>query len=483
MRQETTVKHLREKILGGPIARTMFWLAWPVILANFVDISYNLVDAFWLGKLGRASFGAPTVSWPLIMLFYSIGFGFSSAGVALISQYFGAGDYRMAGKSAGHLITFMGSMAATISVAGYLTAPYILKWMGVPKDIYPLAVNYIGVIFIGIPVTFMGFAFMVVANSLGDTRTPTILSITSSLTNIVLDPFLIFGWLGLPAMGVIGAAVATVASRSILSVIGTYLLFRGYKGIKVRLRDLGLERWWLRKVFSVGTPLAIQRSSTSLGFTIMMSIVSRFGSTAVAAYGVGMRVIDVLQAFTFGINRATSIMVGQNIGAQLYERARSIARTSVILLTSMLAAGAVGVYLARDWVIAVFINDPSVIAEGSNLLSIFSLSIPFFGIFFIGGGIAMGSGHTRFFAVASIVRLWVLRIGLGYLLGLMLGLGTTGVWVAMSLSNIGAGLMALAWVLKGGWARRIIEEVRREEVSTSLTAAVGDEVKEPNSSD
>lgn len=474
MRQEATVIHLREKILSGHIVRTMFWLAWPVILANFVEISYNLVDAFWLGKLGKESFGAPTVSWPLIMLFYSIGFGFSSAGVALISQYFGAGNYRMASKSAGHLITFMGSMSLTISIVGYALAPYVLTLMGVPSDIYPLAVSYIRVIFVGIPITFMGFAFMVIANSLGDTRTPTVLSVTSSLTNMVLDPILIFGWFGLPALGVVGAAAATVASRSILSVVGTYLLFRGYKGVKVSLHDLGLEGWWLRKVVSVGSPLAIQRSSNALGFTIMMSIVSRFGSTAVAAYGVGIRVIDILQAFTFGVNRAASIMVGQNIGAEFYDRAKRIARTSVTVLTLILAVGAAAIYLTRDWVIAVFINDPSVIAEGANLLSIFSLSIPFFGIFFIGGGIAMGSGHTKFFAAVSIIRLWALRIGLSMLLAVTLNLGTTGIWVAMTISNIGAGLLALAWILKAGWTKRIIEEALEKPPTRAVPAVSPD---------
>ena len=90
----------RERIIGGSIIRTTLWLAWPIILGNIINISYNLVDTFWLGKLGKASLAAPTVSWPLIMLFYSIGMGFSFAGITLVSQYVGAGEYRLASRSA-----------------------------------------------------------------------------------------------------------------------------------------------------------------------------------------------------------------------------------------------------------------------------------------------------------------------------------------------------------------------------------------------
>jgi len=469
------IMELRERILTGSVIRTIFWLAWPIILANLVNISYNLVDAFWLGKLGKQAFGAPTVSWPLIMFFYSLGMGFATAGISLISQYVGANDLRMANRSAGNLMTFMALMSISISVLGYILAPYILQLMGVPPDVYPLAVNYIRVIFIGIPFTFVGFAFITIANSLGDTRTPTLISIISSLLNMVLDPILIFGWFGMPRMGVIGAALATILSRTLISVVGSYMLFHGYKGIRISIHDLGIDGWWVRKVVSIGTPLAIQHSSNALGFTVMMGIVSRFGSVAIAAYGVAIRIIDVITAFTWGINRATSIMVGQNVGAELYERAKNIVKKSLILVATILTTGSLAIYLVRNWAVAVFINEPDVIIEGSKLLSIFTLSIPFFGLFSVSGGVAAGSGHTRFFAIVSILRLWALRIGLSVLLGLTLGMGTTGIWVAMSLSNVGAGLLALAWVLRATWAKRVIEVVKVRKAGVPITVRDSDE--------
>jgi len=188
----------REKILNDPITRTLLWLAYPIILANLVNLSYNLVDAFWLGKLGKAAFGAPTVCWPLIMLFYSIGMGYVRAGVALISQYFGAGEKKLTEKSAGNLLSSIAIVALILSLLGYVLVPYALKLMGVPSDIYPLAVDYARIIFLGIPLSFLGFAFNTIASGLGDTKTPSRLNVISVLLNIVLDPIMIFGLLGFP---------------------------------------------------------------------------------------------------------------------------------------------------------------------------------------------------------------------------------------------------------------------------------------------
>ncbi len=446
----------RKRIVEGNIFKTMVWLAWPILVANLVNISYNLVDAFWLGKIGKETFGAPTVSWPLINLIYSIGFGYSGAGISLISQYYGAGDYEMAEKSASQFIAYSIYMALVLCIFGFTASPYLLYLMGVPPDIYGLAVQYTKTIFLGLPIVLLGYAYIAISNSIGDTRTPTILNIISSTVNIILDPVMIFGLYGLPAMGVIGAAIATIISRAIVSVVGGYILFKGYLGIRIRVKYFRLEGWWLRKIFSIGTPLAIQRSSNSLGFTIMMSIVSRFGSVVVAAYGVAIRIIDVLTAITVALQRSTSIMIGQNVGAEKYDRAWRIAKISLLSIFIMLLLGSLVIFVYRSHLVSVFISEPEVIVEGSKIISIFTWSIPFFGLFFMAGAIATGSGHTRFFAVISIIRLWALRIGLSILFALILGYGSTGVYVAMTLSNIIAGLLSVIWVISKKWLKKVI---------------------------
>lgn len=470
MKKEHEVFKYRERILTGSIIHTTLWLAWPMIIANLVNISYNLVDTFWLGKLGKEALSAPTVSWPLIMLLYSIGMGLSFASVTLVSQYVGAGEREYARKSAGYMMGFMLVLSIILSTIGYISAPLILKLMRVPDNVLQLAISYIQVIFAGIPFAFIGFAFIAILNGIGDTRTPTIVGIISSLVNAVLDPIMIFGWYGFPAMGVTGAALATIISRAIISIIGVILLIKGFMGLKIGLRDFLFESWWLRKALKIGIPLAIQQSANSLGFVIMTSIVASMGTTVIATYGVGIRIIDLIQAFTWGLMRATSIMIGQTIGAEDHKRAEEVAKKNMMLIFVVLALGALLISVFRRQLYSIFISDPGVIAEGDRFLAIFVPSIPFFGLFFIAGAIARGSGHTLAFTVISIIRLWALRIGFTLVLAYMIGLGALGVWIAMSISNIGAGIMATLWVLKGTWKRRVIEIPREQTMQVNMTS-------------
>ncbi len=453
---ESDMLKYRDSILNGPIIRTTLNLAAPIIVANFVNISYNLIDAFWLGKVGAEAFSAPTVSWPIIFLFFAIGMGLSFAGVTFVSQYVGAGEKELARKAAGSLLGFILVVSVIIATSGVLASPFILSAIGVPPDVYPGAVSYIRVIFAGMPIAFIGFAFISVLNGLGDTRTPTLIGVASSILNIVLDPILIFGLYGFPKLGVMGAAIATVLSRALVASVGITLLVRGFRGLKIGLRDLAFDREWLVRLIKVGGPLAIQQSANALGFTVMMSIVSRLGTIIIASYGLAIRIIDIVQAVTWGLMRATSIMIGQNVGAEKYSRAEEIVKKNLMLTTLLLSIGAALIVAFRVELISVFINNPQVIREGSTMLLIFTPSLPFFGVFFLVGAVARGSGHTLPFTIISIIRLWVLRIGLALLLSTAVGMGAMGIWVAMLLSNVGAAVMSIAWVIRGTWKKRVI---------------------------
>ncbi len=451
-------KDARTRILNDPIIKTLFWLAGPAILANFVNISYNFIDAIWLGKLGKEAFDAPTVSWPLIFFFISFGTGFITAGVSIIAQYYGAGERDKARKSAGNLLLTSILISFLVSYPTALLSKEILTLMGIPSTVLPLANTYIRIILLATPMAYIGVTFTIIAHALGDTRTPMIINVLSSGINIVLDPFLIFGLAGLPKLGVMGAAIATVIARGFTTVYSLLLLFKWYDVLRLSLNDLRIEKDWLKKIYKIGLPLAIQRSSNSLGFTIMMAIVSYFGPVAIAAYGVAIRVIDLFQAITSGIGRATSIMVGQNIGAQKYDRALSIVKTALLTIIILLSIGSFLIIAIKTHIVWLFVDEPEVIEEGSRLLSLFAVSLPFFGLFFVSSGVASGSGHTKIIAIISILRLWVFRVGLSLLLGFVMTYGLLGVWYAVTFSNIIAGVLAIVWVARKSWLKRIIEE-------------------------
>ncbi|MCX7750938.1 MAG: MATE family efflux transporter [Candidatus Bipolaricaulota bacterium] len=446
----------RERILNGPILPTMALLAWPVMVTSALQALYNLVDAFWLGRLGTAAVAAPGMAWPVLFFFMSFAGGFQSAGATFVAQHFGARDRRGAEESASQLLGFLLLVSGVLAAVGYTLSPLVLRLIGAPKEIYPLALVYLRIECLGLPIMFVAQVFGGLMLGLGNTRLTMYLSVSSLLLNGILDPIFIFGLGPIPAWGVAGAAGATILSRALVAGVGLALLASGRVGIRIHLRDLRPRRERILPILRVGVPNVLDQASTSLGFVVMMGLVSGFGTAVVASYTVGNRIINLINVVSWGAGSALVAMTGQNLGAERYERAGQVARTG-ILATFLALVGLYGVtLLLRRPMFSLFVRDPLVIQEGVWYIMIFGISIPFFGLFDAAAAVFRGSGHTVPPMVMAIVRLWGLRVFLSWLFGYLLGLGTTGMWVGMTLSNVLAGVALALWLRQGTWKRKVI---------------------------
>ncbi len=423
-------------LTDGPIVKSLLILAWPIMLSNLLQTAYNLVDAFWLGKLGKEAV----------------------AGTALVAQYKGANRTGEAHRTAGQVLFFVFSLAIILGAVGYLLAETILGWMGATSEVIDLAIVYMQIIFTGMPLMFGFFIFTALLRGWGDTITPMKLMATSVGLNVVLDPLFIFGWGFFPAWEVAGAATATVISRAVVTLFGIYLLFSGRVGIKLDFYHLLPDWAVIKRIISIGIPSSIGQSSTALGFSVMMGIVAIFGTATISAFGVGNRVILLIMMPAMGLGMATTTMVGQNLGKNLPGRAAKATWASVVVVTVILLAGALIAFVVPDFLVRVFITDPKVVKEGVKFFRLVSFSIPFTGILQVMMGAFRGAGHTMYSMGFTIVRLWLLRLPLAYLLGAYLGWAAGGVWWAMVLSNVGAALVSVAFFLKGGWEEKVIEE-------------------------
>ena len=451
---------MRKRILEGPILKTMLVIAWPVMVSNGLQALYNLIDAFWLGKVSTEALSAPTVAWPVIFTFMSLGIGYQWAGSTLVAQYTGAGDRAGADRAGTQVFSFLFLLSLAVAALGYGLAPTVLWLLHTPEEVYPLSLSYLRIVSLGFPLMYGAFAFTGLLLGVGDTRTPMYLNGASVLLNAVLDPFLIFGWGPAPELGVAGAAVATVLSRGLAGLAGVGLLGMGRLGLRLRPAWL-LPRWtYVRKILQVGTPNAVDHVGTSLGFVVLMGLVAGFGTTVVAAYGVGQRIINLFNTAIWGATSALLTMVGQNLGADQADRAEQIARRGIRATFVVLVTLALVTVSVRRPLYLMFIADPAVIAEGSLFLAIFGLSVPFFGLFAAASSVFRGAGHTVPPMVLSLVRLWGFRVFLSWLLGYRLGLGPLGLWSGMALSNVLAGLLLHGWLLRGTWKRKVIEPER-----------------------
>jgi putative MATE family efflux protein len=450
------IQVMRKEIIEGSIEKTLLRLAYPLIINNMVQVLYNLTDTFWLGKLGREELSAPGTSWPLVWFFMSLGMGFTTAGFAFVSQYVGAKKYDEANRSAGALYSMMMLFSAFVALFGIIIAPFALDFMNVTPEVYPYALSYIRIIFIGIPFSFTLFAFNFLLRAVGDTKTPVKINMFTIVLNIILDPILIFGWLGFPRMGVIGAAVATMFSNSIGSIIGGYLLFKGKVGIHLTLKTLKPDWGFYKRIFKVGLPSSVGFSTDAFGFVVLTRIIYAYGTVAFATYTIANRLTNFMFAFANGISQAMGTMVGQNVGAEKYERAKEIAEKAMFTNFIILSIGTALVVIFRPQIFGFFIKDKAVLAESARFIKYFAFSLPFFGILAAVSNVFQSAGHTKKAMILGILRLWALRIPLAYTLGIFFN-STIGVWLGMGLSNLLTALIALAWFFRGTWMRRIID--------------------------
>lgn len=452
-----SVEKTREEILRGPIERTLFKLAGPLIVSNMVQVLYNLIDTFWLGKLGREELSAPGASWPFIATLMSLGMGFAIAGFAFVTQYIGAKDFERANRSAGALYSLSLLFSVGVALVGSLLTPTVLRLMDVSPDVYPYALNYTLVIFTGIPFAFTYFAFTFLLRAVGDTKTPMWISFFTVGMNTLLDPVLIFGLGPFPELGVVGAAIATMFSNSVGSLIGAYYLITGRKGIKFTREDLKPDWEFYRRIFRVGLPSAIGQSLNAFGFMVLTRIIFQFGTAAFAAYAIANRLTNFMFAIANGIAQAMGTMVGQNIGAGKFERAKRIAERTMLINLGVLTTGTAFIVVFNGPVFGAFIKDEAVLHEASLVAKYFLTSLPFFGIFSVVTNVFQTAGKTKVSMTLGLARLWGLRIPLSYALGTIVG-ASWGVYLGMGLSNVLSAFIALVWFLRGSWMERLIGE-------------------------
>jgi putative MATE family efflux protein len=446
----------------GPIARTLLRLAWPVMLSNLFQTLYNFTDRLWLARWGPIGIAAIQLSFPLVFLSISVASGITVAGIALISQYTGAGREEEANLAAGQVVVFCAALAAILAIAGVFLARPIMGLMGAETDLATAAAGYLQIIFLGVPVMFTTFLVAALLNGVGDTVTPMILMAGSVTANILLDPLFIFGWGPFPALGIQGAAVATVISRSVVAIVGLGLLFSGKLGIHLRLPSLRPRWGMIRKIAAIGSMASIGQTGTALGFTIMNGALARLGTEVIGAFGIGNSLIAIVLMPAMGLGQATATMVGQNLGASEPGRARRVAWTSMLISTTILVAAAALVIPFRAHLIRFFLSDPEVLRIGLRMLEVVGIAFPFMGIIQVLIGVYHGSGHTAYSMFFDLFRLWGLRIPLIYVLGFGVSWGAPGVWWAMFWSNFGTALLSLGFFLTGNWAHKVIRETPNE---------------------
>lgn len=443
------------RLLEGSIVRSLVLLAVPIMGANILQVAYQLVDAFWVGRLGAAAVAAVSITMPLMFVLIAAGMGFAIAGTTLIAQYTGARDHKMVDHVAAQTLLTILAVSVVLGALGFALAPWLLHLMGVTSDVYRNALSFIRVVFIALPFTFLYAMVQALMRGVGEVKVPLYIVAGTVVVNFFLDPILIFGRFGAPAMGVTGAAIATLIAQLMAAIVALWVLFGGRFGIHVRWRDFKPDFAFVKRAFLLGYPASIEQSARAVGMTLMTFLIVSFGTIVTASFGVATNVINVALIPAMGFSMATSTLVGQNIGAGNISRAEKTARLSALVTFIALSLLGLVCSLLATPIVRFFVpQSPQVIAEGAHLLRIVSWSFGFVGLQFALLGVLRAAGEMLAAMTTSLVSQWLLSLPLAYLLSKHTALGADGLWWALPLSNIVTACIAGALFLWGPWKTR-----------------------------
>ncbi len=449
---------LKEKSASeNNIFKSLIILAIPIVFSNIMQTLYQLIDTFWVGRLGSKAVAAITATYPILFLMLSLGGGFAIAGTILVTQFKGNNNIKEMNRVSSQLIFYVFIISSSIAVTGYYGSPFFIKIMGVEEEIYLSAVSYLRLSFIGGMFVFVFMVFQSVSQGVGVAKPPALIVFFTVILNMVLDPLLIFGYKFIPATGIKGAAIATIISQFIASSIGIAMLFKGSTGIKINFSNFKPDLALFKKILILGIPVSIEYSSRAVIMLLITAIAASFGTLSLAAYGVGIRIFSIVVIVCVGLSTATSALVGQNMGAGKTYRAEKTAKFSFLTAFSFFSAiGIIFFIFSKNIAKIFFPSDYAAIELTSCFIKILSLGFGFTAVQISLNGTFRGSGNTIISMSLTILSMWILRLPLAYFLSHYIFNSVTGVWVAFPVSNVITAIAGIILFLKGSWKTKKI---------------------------
>ena len=448
----------RDRIVNGPIIRTVFWLGLPPLINQLVIVAYIVADTYWLSSYSEVTVAVPRQMWPVLMLFQALAMALTAASLGIVSQYVGGKAYNKASLEASRFFTVSFLAGAVLSVSLFaLRGVIFTSIVSTPPEIFEDVMKYSGVIALDVFFGYLALTYTTLLQSVGDTKRPAIINALSVGVNMALDPFFVLGIGPFPRLGVVGAALTDVIGKIISTSALTHLLRRKYPELKIRFtKEIDVE--WTRLVLRVGLPILTLGLMNGFAFLVQLRLVNMLGIVVATSFSIGFVIMEIVDAALWGLSGAPAIMVGQSLGAENRKRAREVAFKATLLIFALMVVGAGTLYPIRRIVIEVFVDNPGIVNETELFLTTLLPTLPLFGLFVSGMFTGRGSGHTLFPTSVGIVRLWGIRLALGYFLAFTFGMGALGIWLAIALSNVAGGLISILWIKYGNWAKPVVKK-------------------------
>jgi putative MATE family efflux protein len=454
---------LREAILGtqqdyteGSIGRAITLLAVPMVMEMAMESVFGVVDVFFVARLGAEAVATVGLTESLLTLMYAIAMGLSMATTAVVARRIGEKDPTRAAVAAVQAVVIGLALSLLIGVLGVLFAPTLLRLMGASQNLVDSYSSYASIMFGGNITILLLFLINAVFRGAGDAAIAMRTLWLANLINIVLDPCLIFGWGPFPEMGIAGAAVATNIGRGIGVAYQFWVLLRGQGRVVVRRSHLRIEPGVMLQLLRISLGGMFQFLVGTASWLGLVRILAHFGSAALAGYTIALRIIIFAILPSWGMSNAAATLVGQNLGAGKPERAeRSVWLTG--FYNMLFLGGVTFVFIAfAEPLVRLFTTDPAVEAVGVSCLRLVSYGYVFYAYGMVMVQAFNGAGDTVTPTIINLFCYWLWQIPLAYGLADLVGLGPTGVFLAITISESTIAVVGVICFRRGRWKLRKI---------------------------
>lgn len=449
------IQETENKMENMPINKLIMNVSAPIMISMLVQSLYNLVDSIFVSQISEGAITAVALALPLQQFMMAVGLGTAVGVNSYLSRSLGAKDYNEANKAANNGIVLAFLSFLIFFFVGAFFSKTIISLQTSDADIISRGPIYQQICCMGSLGIFMHLMFERILQSTGKTIYTMIAQCIGAVLNIILDPILIFGWFGMPEMGLVGAAVATVISQWIGAMSVIYFCLKYNKEVKISSQFMKLEKKIVKRIYEVGIPSIVMLSIASITVFCYNRILSKFSTTAIALLGIYFRLQGFIYMPIFGLNNGMVAIVAYNYGAKKFDRMKECIFTGLKYGTVVMLIGTIIMQLFPRQLLMMFSASENMVSMGIICFRIFSLSFILAGVSIICSGVFQAVGNGVLSMFISITRQLFILIPLAYIFSLSNNIDM--IWWSMPIAE------ALALILSIYYLRKLLKGIERIE--------------------
>ena len=446
----------RVDLINDPVGRALRLFSIPIALSFIINMLYSLVDRYYVSRLGDAATAAIGSTDQIVFFLFTLVSGIAVGAGIIVARRFGEGDSHGAQRTATQSLVGMAIMAGTANVIVYAFVPMIPELMRMPPEVAAYGKEYLQTLLIGFTFNLLNFHIFSLSRSSGNAMFPTTVLITTVILNALIAPFLIFGIGPFPMMGMQGAGLATALSQISGTVISLVAIAKGKTNLRFDFTQFRLDGDLLLRVIKQGLPASLQMLSVSVNRAFIFSMVGAFGTSATAAYTLGLNVDMMVFMTVFAVGIAVQTAAGQNLGAGKPNRVWEFFRSAALQLTVLMVSLAVVVWILGREFVSAYTHSSATIEAATQYLHITVFGYVFFAVGLVAVRVISGAGSSMLAMTITAGTLVGIQLPLCYVLSHQAAMGPTGIWIGIV---AGYGIfcsIAIIVLQRGRWMRAVV---------------------------